>query len=198
MTKTNIKIPKWASIIGQGGLVVALGYVFGFVIDIKQENRIDYRFFLQELEEVNRDLKQRVEELENEQRFMLNTIAVLSAAYQDSPIATWTKTKDGRMVSLNQAYVDAFLKPYGKKARDYISKTDEEFWGDLGLYEQGKRYMENDKEVMKSKESIRFSEKIIVDGKTIELIVYKYPILDDLDRNGYRAVLGVRGVAIPK
>ena len=69
-------------------------------------------------------------------------LSMLEGAFQDLPLPQWLKDTDGKMLSLNKAYEDMFLRPMSKTSQDYIGKTDEDVWGP----EIAAKFRQNDQE----------------------------------------------------
>lgn len=198
MSIGKFKIPdKWVAWIGQGGLVLGLSYIFTFIIDLRQEDRIDYQFMLQSQQRTIEKLESRVSYLESVERDKDKIISILQATQQGSPFPIWAKDLKGRMVSLNDAYEDAFISPNGLRKEQYIGKTDSQFWALIGQQDHGIRYHKNDHEIMESEKMTRFEEKIYINGVLKDLTIYKYPIYDPSDFSK-SILIGIGGIAIFK
>lgn len=74
-------------------------------------------------------LERQMNEEKNQVVKLSTKLSMLEGAFQDLPLPQWLKDTDGKMLSLNKAYEDMFLRPMGKTSKDYIGKTDEDIWG---------------------------------------------------------------------
>lgn len=195
MPDTNKKpINKYAYYVA----VAVFSSLFTFIINWRDQNRAGYRDLLDRYESTVVSLEKRVAGLEAENITLTARLEILSQSRLTAPIPAWIKGVDGRMITLNPAYEDLFLKPYGKTMRDYIGLTDEEFWGSLGLQEQAKAYWQNDMKVIRSGRVTRVEEDVIIKGTTITLIVYKYPYFSSSFGSTPSKVVGVAGLCVVK
>lgn len=193
----TIKIPdNWQKIIGQGGMVAALTALFTFMINVQTEYRSDYKAIIDRLEQQIERQEIRITELEKVNDDLRKRISIISSMTYNSPIASWFKDLQGRMVMVNDTYEQLFLIPNGKNKFDYIGQTDEEFWGSIGKAEIGKKYREHDIRVMTEKQTIRYTEIVYVGNSQLDLIVYKYPVYSTVPEFANRQIIGVGGVAV--
>ena len=100
------------------------------------------------------------------------------------PFPYWVKSREGRMVKLNQAYEDHYLTPIGLTRLDYIDHTDFEVWPE----DIARSFRIADLDVVKKKAPIITIEKIRINGKETEAQVMKFPIWYNQD------IIGVGGV----
>lgn len=182
----------------QAGVAAILTALFTFLINYQQQSRADFGFITDNLKEQISDLKSENEILRLEV-FDLKAQATLFKSMQyESPIPTWMKDLNGRMISLNKAYEEIFLIPNGFNKYDYIGKTDVEFWGQAVNDELlGQSYRNSDVEVITQQRTIRGLNYGNIDGKRIKFIIYKYPIWTPATEWNERKLIGVGGVAIP-
>jgi len=137
--------------------------------------------------EENETLKQTILTLQEEILFLRNKLLLVENNQLNLPIPIWLKDLDGKMLSLNQAFEDLFLLPNGLTTKDYLGKTDKEFWGE----EKGKLYRQHDLEVLKTGELFNGIEKIKIADEEIEYRVVKFI------RYSGKVKIGVGGIAIP-
>lgn len=116
-------------------------------------------------------------------------LLLLETAHHDLPLPQWLKDENGIMLSLNDAYEDAFLLRQNKTRSDYIGRTDTEFWG----LEIGLEHQKNDRIALRKRRATIFHERIEVDGADLsgEFIVLKYP------RYKGRVLIGIGGIYFP-
>jgi len=191
------KIPlNWQKLIGNGGLVIALSTLLTFIINYKGEQRNDFQIIIDRQNELLEEYSLENRRLNTRLKILEDRVSILSSVAYESPVATWFKDLNGRMVTLNKSYELYFLFPNGKTITDYIGKTDEEFWGSLGQAELGKRYASHDRKIVESKQTRRFEEQIFIKGKKYKAIVYKYPVFSDAPEFTRPQLIGVGGVAV--
>jgi len=117
-----------------------------------------------------------------------NQLMIFESSHSDIPIPVWLKDTRGRMLFLNKEYENIILNPIGKKAGDYIGQLDTAIWDK----ETSMKFIEHDREVMKKKRPIEFSEDWIgANGVRFQGRVIKYPRF----LNG-KTVIGVGGIII--
>lgn len=174
-----------------------VGAILTFVISYKQESRFGYQDLIDKLAEDNRRLELRISALERENISLTARIEVLTYSSFDSPLPAWVKSVDGRMLSMNNAYETVFLKPNGRVIDDYIGKTDEEFWGELGQSDLGKSYWKSDLRVLATGAVQRTRASGYINGVLREFIVYKYPYYAAYGiTSPKKEIVGVAGVAV--
>lgn len=178
--------------------VAVFSSLFTFIINWRDQDRAGYRDLLDRYEATVLSLESRVASLEAENVTLTARLEILSQSQLTAPIPAWVKGIDGRMITLNPAYEELFLQPYGKTMRDYVGLTDEEFWGSLGLPEQGKVYWENDMKVIRSGRVTRIEEDVSINGATVTLIVYKYPYFSSSFGSSPSKIVGVAGLCVIK
>jgi PAS domain-containing protein len=111
-------------------------------------------------------------------------VILMESAHTDAPLPMWLKDLNGRMLSVNKAYEEAFLLPIGKDASDYIGRYDVDIWGE----EVAKGFRENDLEAINSDAPIWKIENV---GELGNHKVVKYV------RMAGKVKLGIAGIAIP-
>ena len=148
------------------------------------------------------DLTTKVEKLSEENNKLRNEIADMKLAQYRSnqnsilfnnsidafPFPYWVKSREGRMIKLNQAYEDQYLKPRGLTRLDYLDKTDYEVWDQ----ETALSFREADQRVAQLKKKVLVVEEVTINGKREMILVTKFPIFLNQD------VIGVAGFALPR
>jgi len=193
-TTKSILNGNWKKWIAQGGLVAAMTALFTFLINLQQEWRADYQIILDRQERSIERLELKVTTLEEVISDQDKRLAILSSLNYETPVATWFKDLQGRMVTLNRAYESYFLRPIGKDRYDYIGKTDAEFWEEQGS-DQGHDFWKEDLEVITTGRVKRFVQTIELESGDVRVIVNKYPVYSTaLDRQ--KEIVGVGGAAM--
>lgn len=190
---------KYAAISALSAIVTAF---LTFSIEWKQETRIDNNTLLVNLQKENERLSEENAEYRKYQITYIEKVAGLQnellmhqSATISNPLPMWIKsvgtaTEPGKMLAVNEAFEDLYLRPIGRRATEYIGLSDRDFWGS----EIGDSYWAQDLEVIYSGEiadvtaNHPFKKK---NGVPIQLRVIKYP------RYFGRTMIGVAGVAIP-
>lgn len=118
-----------------------------------------------------------------------NHIMVFEGSHIDVPIPRWLKDSSGKVLFLNRAFEKEILYPLNKEAKDYLNKTDAEFW-DLKTSEL---FNKNDLHVIRTKQPKEFIETWPGDNNTIiEGRVLKYPRYFANTKN----IIGVGGMVL--
>ncbi|MEM1215578.1 MAG: hypothetical protein AAGJ82_07835 [Bacteroidota bacterium] len=176
------------------GVLLALG---GILLDFSKLKQSEYQDTIEEskneltrLREVEQKCYHDFVNLNRQISDFQNKIIMLETATMDSPLPMWLKSigtvsKPGVMLVLNNAYEQRFLQPIGKRAIDYIGRTDAEFWGDT----LGRRYWSLDMEVIRTRSKVDQYEFDPLTGDKLRVI--KYPRLYNNN------VIGIGGMAIP-
>jgi len=168
-----------AAIGGVGGTAL-----FNFWRGRKQENRSDFDTIVALLKEDNerlRDserelserlykLEQKINDQDDEVKALRFKLQLMESANFDLPLPMWLKDERGVMLYCNHAYEVIFLEPLGKTAKDYIGKTDIEFWGDR----VGGEYMKNDMSVFRSGKARYVKETVVLENKETKWEILKY------------------------
>ena len=104
---------------------------------------------------------------------------------QVSEIATFRKDHQGRMIHVNQTYLDLFCKPHGITPDQVINHTSRETFGE----EIGGKYEDLDAQTLAAKEIKEFTERRVKKGGGFEeFLVVKFP---HRDAKGRWCVAGV-------
>ena len=133
------------------------------ITDLKTENK--------ELELRIEDLTKQVQSLQIAQLRNSQNALLFNNSIDNFPFPYWVKSREGRMVKINTAFEDAYLKPVGKDRLDYIDKTDYDIC---------------------TKKEVVFIETITLNGKKKRLLVTKFPIFLSSE------VIGIAGFSVPK
>ena len=150
------------------------------ITDLKTENK--------ELELRIEDLTKQVQGLQIAQLRNSQNALLFNNSIDNFPFPYWVKSRDGRMVKINTAFEEAYLKPVGKDRLDYIDKTDYEIWPE----EEANNFAVTDNQVVRTKKEVVFIETIVLNGKKKRLLVTKFPIFLSSE------VIGVAGFSVPK
>ena len=134
-------------------------------------------------------------QVENEN--LKTRLLIMESAHQDAPIPMWLKDTTGIMLALNPAYEAEFLAPLGATAKDYVGKTDLEFWqafvGDEAGAVVAKDFAANDLHVQATRVMWLGVEKVAdASGRIQNYAIMKYPRLEG------NFLIGIAGIAIPK
>ena len=150
------------------------------ITDLKVENK-ELELRIEELTKQVQSLQ--IAQLRNSQNAML-----FNNSFDNFPFPYWVKSRDGRMVKLNTAFEEAYLKPVGKDRLDYIDKTDYEIWPEA----EANNFAVTDNQVVRTKKEVVFIETVTINGKKKRLLVTKFPIFLSTE------VIGVAGFSVPK
>ncbi|MEM6398399.1 MAG: PAS domain-containing protein [Bacteroidota bacterium] len=182
--------------------IVALAAVF---LDIRADNRVGYDDLLKRFEddaiqyrELMQQCRQELESYQEELVKFRSRIMLLESGTSDLPVPMWIKgvgtyEEPGVMLSLNPAYENVYLRPFGKTAQDYIGNTDADVWGD----DLGRRYWANDMQVIttgKIIDKIELSPFRSQNGSEQYLRVIKYPIHTGI--GNHRSIVAIGGLAL--
>lgn len=143
-------------------LIVLLFSVGSLVMDFSSQTTKEYIALMEQQKETIAKLEFKVES--NDEELLVLRAELLNLKdlfYQletggsDLPIPHWIKSvgskhKPGVMLYMNPAYETWYLEPSNLTRRDYLFKTDTEFWGE-GL---GAKYWEIDLEVIRTRETV--------------------------------------------
>jgi hypothetical protein len=116
-----------------------------------------------------------------------NKLAMMESAHMDAPLPMWLKDVDGTMLALNQAYEDAFLRPIGKTANDYIGRKDVDVYGE----ELGRQFADHDRIALSGRIVDVLEDAPVGDGTMAKWRVIKYV------RKVGRVPVGIAGIAVP-
>lgn len=151
MSDLQAWIERGILLIGGGGLFKLGDFIlkkkqadnddFSLLRETYREEFIRYRDEIKSLITQNTQLEERlinqgdrletkIADLQLETELLREQLKNLSRVHPDLPIPMWLKDQNGIMLSLNQAYEDAFLIPQGKTRFDYIGKHDDDIWGE--------------------------------------------------------------------
>jgi hypothetical protein len=143
---------------------------------------------LENVEELNSNLRERVTCLERENTHLKETIRLLEGSQMDLPVPAWFKDREGRLLSMNKACEVTFFLPHGYKAKDVVGRRGDEIWSE-GTNDY---FVAVDEIVMLTREPQVFIA--VLNGVRGEerWKVLKYP------RLAGNVVVGVAGIAIPE
>ena len=183
-------------------LIAAVTSLAGAVVFLfKQQSKISSENLKTKVEEIARlkereeklekeikELTARVYQLEIEKRELETRFMAFSTAHDSSPIPSWIKDTAGRVISCNQAYESAFLKPIGKLMSDYIGQDDFSIWPE----EIAEAYRKNDENVRVNRMVWEGSEVVKgQNGETFKTRIIKYP----RQLPGFSEPFGIAGFA---
>ena len=132
-------------------------------------------------------LEIQIQHLEIENNQLREQLRDLRSLHPEMPVPMWLKDHTGKMLSLNQAYEDAFLQPLGKVRNDYIGKYDNDIWGD-DIAEIFRTYdlIATSKKEFVEVEKEKFAHPLFKAWK-----FYKYPVYSQ------GTFVGIAGFALP-
>jgi PAS domain-containing protein len=144
---------------------------------------IAYQYFqIKELKSEIKDLQviqSKNIELEKRLNAIASEIIIFKAAGDDLPIPKWTKDLNGKIIYINSAFLNKYLRPKGLTNSDVVGKYDENLFP-----LEAENYRANDQIVLDLERPILFLEK---EGKrNVRVLKYPYKI------NG--VVIGVNGI----
>lgn len=199
------EVSNWTyllQLLGAGITGGGIWKLFDYLSANKQQNSADYSTIIQMLKEENENWKRTVEALqmkeeESRQRIidlerlsssLQSKLLLLESAAFDFPVPMWVKDLSGKMLALNEAYEQIFLKPKNLTAQDYIGKTDDKIWGK----ELAKIFQANDRKAFLTKIPVKetFIHEL-PDGSTEKYIIIKFI------RYAGTLALGIGGIAVP-
>lgn len=184
------------SALAGGGLASYFNYRLGH----KKENTNEFSILLEQYKLLRKDdteeinsLKNRIKELEDKDLELMLEIQSLKhqlmffeSSHLDIPLPNWLKDTSGKMLFLNKDYEELFLKPRGFSANDYIGQNDFSVWED----EVAKHFIQNDRQVIRTKKPYKWVEEIEIDGKPLYLEVFEYP------RKFKDVIIGIGGIVL--
>jgi len=161
---------------------------FQQLFDLQSKQITDLKVENKELELRIEDLTKQVQSLQIAQLRNSQNALLFNNSIDNFPFPYWVKSREGRMVKINTAFEDAYLKPVGKDRLDYIGKTDYDIWTD----EEANNFAVTDNQVVRTKKEVVFIETITLNGKKKRLLVTKFPIFLSSE------VIGIAGFSVPK
>ena len=167
-------------------IVAFLGYLSTFVIDIRKQEFIECQDLLKMVKIEREAYKSEKDSL----IYMLQQSFFVVNSQQSSPFAFWQKSKNGVMMSLNDVYVDIFLKPRNIAKYQYLGYTDYDVWPKKIADE----FTRNDKWVIENGKKWQGYETVIVNGNITQWRIIKWPIWNEK----MTEIVGVAGLAMPE
>jgi len=187
------------------GLVLGGGTIGAFLTyklsDRKQDTN-DFATLVKEYKELVDDYKKELSDLKTEVDALKkakddnyeeivnlrNQLLIFESSHVDIPVPIWLKDINGKMLFVNQEYERAILHPIGKSSKDYIGHTDIDVW----RKEVGKKFIENDRKVVRYKKAIEFTEEWEgLNGQKFKGRLIKYPRFIN-----NKTVIGIGGIII--
>ena len=133
-------------------------------------------------------IEAKMESLEQENTDLKLQLTILKTYHPEMPIPIWLKDQNGIMLSLNQAYEDAFLFPQGKTRVDYIGMRDEDIWPD----DIAHTFRENDLIATAQRSFVEIKEDDLPHPLLKGWRFYKYPVFSQ------GTFIGIAGLSLPK
>lgn len=158
------------------GLVAMLSFVIQFATLEKSKDDQAFALIVEDnkfLREQNMDFRNTISSLRHELADRDATLNVLSAARGDEPIIAWAKDRQGRYIEFNRAFERQILLPHDLEREEVLFHTDMEIWPDSTLARQ---YRNNDLEVMRRRQSMKFREFMRFDRDVVSYVSEKYPL----------------------
>jgi len=138
-------------------------------------------------------LTQRIEKLEHQSKedqieihMLQNKLLIFEGSHTDIPLPTWLKDTSGKMLFLNTQYEEFYLLTRGYVMDDYIGNDDHAVWDDQTAI----AFRKHDNRVMRSKQSIRFIEQVVINEVQYWIEVLKWP------RKLKEKVIGIGGMEL--
>lgn len=166
----------------QFAILLAIGFAgyqgYNYVSNLRELNKkyIDEKFESQNLKMAALQLQ--VKDCMNKDTIIANqaqeisdlktALIVLKAASDKFPFPYWIKSEKGKMLFLNKAYYNKYLKHRGLKISDYIGEYDYDIWDK----EIAESFRKNDGLIISANRPLTFIE--VVNGE--KLHVTKFPM----------------------
>jgi len=132
-------------------------------------------------------LVQKIDELKSALDELKFKFQLFQTAQMSLPVPMWIKDLSGRMLALNDAYVEMILDSMNLEVSDYIGKFDRDIWPK----EVAVHFKEHDNTVKLTGKAQMFSETFNLNGQETTWRVIKYPRFFD------GKIVGIAGIAIP-
>lgn len=132
-----------------------------------------------EMEQMRQDV-QECAEISKQLEDLKRDFILLKASQDYLPIPYWIKSTSGKILYVNAAYHDQYLKPKGISITDYVGAFDNMIWE----AEEVNRFRANDTYVLQTGKPHVFVE--LVNNKAIRVLKYPYKMGD--------FVIGVAGI----
>lgn len=123
-------------------------------------------------------------ELNRKIDLITNRLATLELASAEIPFPYWVKDRSSYIIYINNEYKENILQPLGIKPINFLNTQGEVLGKDFK-----KEMIENDNQVINSKKTLEFKEKVPKLGNGTS---YKFPIY-----NNFGIVIGTGGIWIP-
>lgn len=160
---------------------------FQKLYDLQNAQILNLSIKVDKLTAQNEALRNEISNMKLEQ-FKSNHNRILFSNSIDSfPFPYWVKSRDGRMIKLNDAFEKAFLKPKDLTRMDYIDHFDVNIWS----AEEAADFKKTDMRVTITKKKLTYIKDINMNGKVDRYLVTKFPIFF----NG--EVIGTAAFALP-
>jgi hypothetical protein len=181
---------------------------FVSIVNEYKEMLVEWKLEKKELQDEAKSLRRKIEQLEKseielklEVISLRNQLMIFEGSHGDVPVPIWLKDTKGVMLFLNDEYEKVVLHPLGKTKKDYIGKTDYEFWTSVFGKEKGaeiaKEFRGNDLDVQKGKRPSNIKETWKVDSEmTYVGNIVKYPRFSYTGSNNNRIVIGIGGIIL--
>lgn len=199
LAETGVSIELFISVMTPafGALATAVVYLW------RQQSRMHAEAVawrdgrIRSLEENEKRLEKRIEELENkvnvleaEKATLKTQFLMLSSSHDSSPLPMWIKDLGGKVIACNKAYEAHFLIPRGYRLADYLGHDDGTVWPDAIAAE----YRKNDESVYRTGKIFDGTESIVdTEGNVRPVRIIKWP----RHASGIEQPFGIAGIAVP-
>lgn len=154
--------------IGGGAVFKALDYF----INVKRENRSDFDLINQRLNDEIKRLYERLNLLEKENEVLEDRVKVLEGTVEDLPFPMWHKDLNGNYSWVNQSFINTFLSPLGKSARDILGNQGRAVWSQTFI----DTLSDLDRMAMASGTKTAFKRNVIIDPYIPPHTLHKFPL----------------------
>lgn len=187
--------------IGSALLGTGLGAYLNFRLGKRKQSESEFSTLINEYKKLVEEYKFEVVELRKDVQLLRlelhakqmevtdlrNQLLIFESSHADVPVPMWLKDTDGKMLFVNAEYERVILNPLGKRAEDYLGKTDTEVWGP----EIAEKFQKHDRAIMRTKKPEIFKETWTnQNGDTFTGEIIKYP------RFLGRTIIGIGGIII--
>lgn len=134
------------------------------------------------------DFRERLRQAERDLYAVQQNLQLMQASNTSLPLPSWTKDREGNVLSANPAYEKIFLIPRGFRLSQFVGYRDSHVWPD----HVAASFKKHDDIVLATGEVLDTIEQVTApDGNDYPCRVIKFP------RRAGNLIVGVDGIAIP-